>query len=603
MFAIGIHYLNGWSMAAADGARKEKAEWPPHPDRVFMALAAAWFETGEDVDEGKVLRWVESLPPPSIAATEATNRIHVVSYVPVNDIRVGRKIPDGINLDKLKKAGLTVLPEYRLRQPRSFPVAIPIDPTVYLVWPKAKLDLHRDVLKRLATKVTHVGHSASLVHAWVEEDSDITPTWEPKEGFTKHRLRIPITGRLDNLIQTYNKSEVLEYAELNSRVKTLKGKEKKHLKNLINQRFGSRVPVSLRPKPSRWQGYDRPDNGKPDEEIGSIFDPNLVVLAIKGKNLSLPSTLKLIQAARGALMSSCHQQPPPEWVSGHRDDGAPTTQPHLAMFPLSFVGVPYADSRIMGLALALPRNLDAREAEQYLERFLYNPDTGLPSECRLFDAQWLECTVELETRERPPKNLDSYTWTRPSHVWASVTPVVLNRHFRGKEKWKQAAESIKQACIHVGLPSPRKVSLHPTSIVEGAPHSKEYPQLVRKSDGGRQSHSHAVIIFDEAVRGPVLVGAGRFRGYGLFRPMDGNDLPMFPATRASAAIERTGISPVYGGQICTEEIEEGNYLCFLRRGDGVEVVFGRGETREAALLSAADNAPRVATAISTGRQR
>ena len=71
-----------------------------------MALAAAWFETGEDVDEGKVLRWVESLPPPSIAATEATNRIHVVSYVPVNDIRVGRKIPDGINLDKLKKAGL-----------------------------------------------------------------------------------------------------------------------------------------------------------------------------------------------------------------------------------------------------------------------------------------------------------------------------------------------------------------------------------------------------------------------------------------------------------------------------------------------------------------
>ena len=42
MFALGIQYLNGWSMAAADGARKVQPEWPPHPDRVFMALAAAW---------------------------------------------------------------------------------------------------------------------------------------------------------------------------------------------------------------------------------------------------------------------------------------------------------------------------------------------------------------------------------------------------------------------------------------------------------------------------------------------------------------------------------------------------------------------------------
>ena len=33
--------------------------------------------------------------------------------------------------------------------------------------------------------------------------------------------------------------------------------------------------------------------------------------------------------------------------------------------------------------------------------------------------------------------------------------------------------------------------------------------MTRKRDGGRQSHSHAVIVFDEPVAGPVLVGAGR----------------------------------------------------------------------------------------------
>ena len=53
VFVSGIRYLMGWAMAAADGAKKQLAEWPPHPDRVFMALAAAWFETGREEPEGK----------------------------------------------------------------------------------------------------------------------------------------------------------------------------------------------------------------------------------------------------------------------------------------------------------------------------------------------------------------------------------------------------------------------------------------------------------------------------------------------------------------------------------------------------------------------
>ena len=98
MFALGLRYLNGWSMVAADGARKQRAEWPPHPDRIFMALAAAWFETGGDSAavadeayrrEGEALRWLEALPPPAIAASDVTDRNVVVGYVPVNDVQVG----------------------------------------------------------------------------------------------------------------------------------------------------------------------------------------------------------------------------------------------------------------------------------------------------------------------------------------------------------------------------------------------------------------------------------------------------------------------------------------------------------------------------------
>ena len=44
MIAIGIRHLNGWYMAS-DSADRNRPEWPPHPDRIFMALAAAHFET------------------------------------------------------------------------------------------------------------------------------------------------------------------------------------------------------------------------------------------------------------------------------------------------------------------------------------------------------------------------------------------------------------------------------------------------------------------------------------------------------------------------------------------------------------------------------
>ena len=778
MFALGLHYLNGWSMAAADGARKERAEWPPHPDRVFMALAAAWFETGEDPAEGEALRWLEALPPPAIAASDHDSRGAVVSYVPVNDATLRRKIPTGGDLNKLKDAGLAQLPEHRSRQPRGFPVAIPHDPTVHLIWPEAELDAHRDALERLAAKVTHVGHSASFVQTWLEANPP-PPALIPATGVALQRLRVTSPGRLKTLERSLNRSAWIAYCDLQGEIEqaeadlkemkqpprvawrtfpdvvllasesevkqhpdypdaksshdvvaaanlvnslvdesgiagvqsliaevsesgepmlvsahawesqglnaipaaltrllserlrisreitvvqtnvvshtgadgygrlarqacfdgpieagreyvmvddfigqggtlanlrgwiekqggkvvgavALTGKpysaklnpskeqlhelRKKHGPNFekwwkahfghtfnclthsearylarspdvdtIRNRLaaakqsGSRSsnwrspreqrqfikevrsrlkdgfpdgrPVSLRPVQSNWQGYNRPPKDK-DPAPGPVFDPRLIVLGIKGKRVSLQATPKLTAALRGLLMKECPEQPPPEWFSGHSPDGTPTADPHLALTPLAFVGSEHADGRIMGLAIVLPADLPQEMAGRCLAPFLHDSATGLPCEHRLFDGQWLECAIELETRERQPKNLDPNTWTRESRCWASVTPVVLNRHFDGKDKWGRAAESVKDMCGHIGLPRPREVLMHPVSLVEGVPHAREFPQLTRKKDGGRRSHNHAVIIFDEPVRGPVLVGAGRFRGYGLCRPMD-----------------------------------------------------------------------------------
>jgi CRISPR-associated protein Csb2 len=253
---------------------------------------------------------------------------------------------------------------------------------------------------------------------------------------------------------------------------------------------------------------------------GSVFDPNLLILSLSGRRLSLSATLKLTEALRGALMAACPKQPPPEWFSGHAADGRPSREPHLALFPLPFVGAERADGRVKGLGLALPVGLDPMEVAGCLAGFLHETNSGLPRATRLFDGKWFECVVEPETRESPPMSLRVQPWVRASFTWASVTPVVLDRHHDGADKWMRAAEDIKDACERIGLPRPREVLLHPVSLIEGVPHAREFPPMVRKSDGGRRHHSHAVIVFDEAVRGPVLIGAGRFRGYGLFRPAD-----------------------------------------------------------------------------------
>lgn len=549
MLALGIRYLNGWAMAAADGAKKEQAEWPPHPDRVFMALAAAWFETTQDPAEQAALHWLETLGPPQIAAAEAARR-HAdhrrgppTSYVPVNDTRLGRKLPTRRTLDKLKDAGLELLAEHRGRQARHFPVAIPHHPDVHLIWPQAEPAKHREALTQLTRKVTHIGHSASFVQVWIDP-APPKPRWQPVEGAARHRLRIFTPGRLAELERVCNREATIVHRDLQARIKNATGKEKTMLKKTMAERFGDHVPISRRPDSGLWQGYDRVEASAATTLPGSLFDPRLLVFSLSGRQLSLPATLRLTNALRCTVLkliaehhgtatpTHCSGETDeaaalegrfdyPEWVSGHTADGAASAQPHLAMLPLPFVDHEHADGRLMGVALALPRGLDPAAVNHWLQPLLRH-EQGLPQPVHLFDGQWLETEIALETRETPPQALRPEVWTASrtgACRWASITPVVLDRHFKGADKWRKAAESVKGACERIGLPRPLEVRLHPTSRVRGVPKANELPRLRRKRDGGEMAQIHAFLQFGEPVRGPILIGAGRFRGYGLCRPL------------------------------------------------------------------------------------
>jgi CRISPR-associated protein Csb2 len=66
MLTIEIELLTGvYRAALPDGV---SAEWPPHPERLFSALAQAWGDGGCDRDERAALEWLERQGAPWIEA-------------------------------------------------------------------------------------------------------------------------------------------------------------------------------------------------------------------------------------------------------------------------------------------------------------------------------------------------------------------------------------------------------------------------------------------------------------------------------------------------------------------------------------------------------
>lgn len=209
MLAFGIRYLNGYAAATSIDDHR-RPEWPPHPARVFMALAAAHFQGGDDPGEHAALCWLERLErggqpaAPFIAASHAMPRAIVTHYVPVND-------DPGNSTAPLQSVALT-----RTRQPRSFARAWLDDDTAFLWWPEAEPDKAiQGALTKLCAKVARIGHSSSLVQMWVAEAGGLPqPNWIPDEERATIQLRVAVPGTLEYLEQQFNAAAIDDFTAL-----------------------------------------------------------------------------------------------------------------------------------------------------------------------------------------------------------------------------------------------------------------------------------------------------------------------------------------------------------------------------------------------------
>jgi CRISPR-associated protein Csb2 len=129
-----------------------------------------------------------------------------------------------------------------------------------------------------------------------------------------------------------------------------------------------------------------------------------------------------------------------------------------------------------------------------------------------------EWKLERQTADYPPFTLRAQTWTGPSAEWASVTPVVLH-HYPKRGRANDVEKILYQAFESAGLPHPVALRITPVSVFEGAGHVKSMPEFNEGGEKLCRYQVHVVVTFPSQVEGPVLVGRGRFRGYGLLRPL------------------------------------------------------------------------------------
>lgn len=221
---------------------------------------------------------------------------------------------------------------------------------------------------------------------------------------------------------------------------------------------------------------------------------DLIVMRLT-KPLALERVAQATDALRRAVLSKL-------------GDGAPLLAHGHAQAPhIAWLGLPnlseYGDGMLLGLAMAVPKGADSFERGQCVGAVL-SVDHIMVGPMR----------VNL-TRPTSAMSLHERTWSRPARRWVSVTPVVLDRFPKGKTT---AAEVVAQGCVRAGYPTPTSVKLSQESALP-MPSAHSFP--LRKPGA---LYAHATVVFERAVRGPLLIGKERYFGLGLFLPADARTL-------------------------------------------------------------------------------
>ena len=465
MLVVTVELLHGTFRGDPDGAamtgRLQRGEWPPAPSRLFAAFVAA-DGTGPRcrVTSGAELDWFESLSPPRIHAhSEPWHQKLQPRYV----VRQSGKAVKNTHQEYIGRMGVPIRPGVRVS---------PRQAHVIYVWNAAIPDQSTlDALRLRAARIGYLGGSDSPVRVRVETQADRSLT--PNDAFVSHplgdlNLGVPRTGDIRILDRMYD--EWTKYGPAISR------SQFPALSHKVRYRSPRRNDVTRIGQVVAWLGFGK---------------------AVSGRRIS--TVTKLFKAAVLSKFQTMHGTPP-SILHGHGFEAKGyETARYLA---LPDVGFRNSRGRIHGVALWMPPGTEpsmrTRAGEAALAvRWLRSPTLQVALTPR-GDQKW-------------PLASNPRRWERSSRTWVTAFPAIHERHRPIDLK------EVSRWCTHAGLPAPVDIRWNRTPLVPGAVDLAPI-EVNRRGRKGRP-YSHVALRFAVAVRGPVAIGSGRQRGFGLCVPL------------------------------------------------------------------------------------
>ncbi|MDN3360103.1 type I-U CRISPR-associated protein Csb2 [Actinomadura sp. DC4] len=445
----------------AGGGRPDAAEWPPHPARLFCALVASAADEGD----WQALGWLERAGSPEVWAAGEYTSVRRDSYVVTNKTN-GKG-------GSQQHLGRTSVMRTRFS-------AEPADPEFAVVWPDASPgpDIVR-ALSRLARRVPYLGRTTSPVTLVVgTEPAELRKEWgrlvPTRLGApSAASLRVPYDGYTERLRDAYQD--------------------------------GRRSWEVARTIP-----YATPEAPAGPMPKVSPFGEMLIFGAARGTvKVAGGSLLTVTARLREAVMARIGIDLPAQ-ISGHGADD----KRHLAYLALPHVGHRHADGRILGVAVAVPTDLDGDAYGRLWQAIVDAPLERLTLR--------RDQVLELEPPMSVPSawGLSPERWTAAdrggSRTWVTATPLMLDRFLKRSRDEDAAVKEVFGSVVRAGYPEPEEVTFSPAPMIEGAPHRPRTDTL--PAGRPRRPMVHARITFGERIAGPVLVGSMRYFGLGLLVP-------------------------------------------------------------------------------------
>ena len=485
---------------------RKASEWPPAPARLFRALMAGAARGATVPGELRAaLDWLESLPPPVIAAPRGIPGQAFTSYVPNNDLDAELakgKAPD------LGKAVAAIRVGKRFR-PILFDAGMPI---LYR-WPfgDGDGDGQAKALCEAANGLYQLGRGIDM--AWAE--AAVIDPEEAEQRLSSHGgIVYRPSGSGDSGLELLCPRPGLQQ----SLAKRFEG-----MRTRFRTGGTNRKPIRLFVQPPKPRLARVVYDARPHR---FVFELRTVDARADFASQALKAAAALVQEVRDkAAKRLCDALPDSadrveRYLIG-RDARDQDKEARVRIVPIPSVGSEYADTAIRRLVVYVPQSCPLA-ADDLAWAFA--------------QVAWVDADgVIRKELQRADDDRMVRRFERRGRRWQSLTPLALPLARRRRiEPTRQAAEAkgaaeraveearaiaaVRQALRHAGTGTPvAKVRVQREPFHHRGDRAESFASGTRFT---KDMLWHVEVTFTEPVAGPLLLGDGRFVGLGLMCPSE-----------------------------------------------------------------------------------